>query len=63
MQINLPVTQNEIPFPDGEILVSTTDLQGIITSANPAFIKISGFSEQELIGQPPIPFGMITEWH
>ncbi|WP_052700279.1 methyl-accepting chemotaxis protein [Methylocucumis oryzae] len=52
MQINLPITQNEIPFPDGEILVSTTDLQGIITSANPAFIKISGFSEQELIGQP-----------
>jgi PAS domain S-box-containing protein len=51
MRNNQPITQTEIAFPDGEILVSTTDLNSIITSANPAFIKISGFTEQELIGQ------------
>ena len=51
MKINHPITHNEIAFPDNQILVSTTDLNGVITSANPAFIKISGFSENELIGQ------------
>ncbi len=50
MKINHPVTQNEIAFPDNQILVSTTDLQGVITSVNPAFVTISGFSENELIG-------------
>lgn len=50
MKKNLPITDQEIPFPEGEILVSRTDLKGIITEANPAFIKISGFSAEELIG-------------
>lgn len=51
MKINLPVTQSEIPYPKGRYLVSRTDLKGIITDANDAFIEISGFPRDELIGK------------
>lgn len=51
MKINEPVTQNEIPFPDGKLLVSKTNLKGAITFANNEFVKLSGFSHSELIGQ------------
>ncbi len=33
-------------------IVTKTDLKGKITYANPAFVQISGFSKDELIGQP-----------
>lgn len=52
MRQNLPVTGNEYVFPDGETLVSTTDLQSHITYVNPAFISASGYSREELVGQP-----------
>ena len=40
------------PFPKDTILVlSKTDRKGIITYANPAFVAISGYSENELIGR------------
>ncbi len=51
MKRNEPITDNEIDFPEGQILVSKTDEKGIITYANPAFVKISGFSEEELLGK------------
>ncbi len=51
MKLNEPVSNNEVPFPKDSILVSKTDHKGIITYANPAFIAISGFTEQELIGR------------
>lgn len=51
MKINEPVTGNEISFPESGILVSQTDLRGVITYANQAFVDISGFSRSELIGQ------------
>ncbi|MDD5249447.1 MAG: methyl-accepting chemotaxis protein [Rhodocyclaceae bacterium] len=51
MKNNQPVTQQEKPFPAGKYLVSKTDLKGIITYANDAFIDISGFSQDELIGK------------
>ena len=51
MKINLPVTQQESPFPKGQYLVSKTDLKGVITYANEAFIGLSGFSKEELIGK------------
>ncbi|MDP2782980.1 MAG: methyl-accepting chemotaxis protein [Sulfurimicrobium sp.] len=51
MKINLPVTQAEKPYPKGKYLVSKTDLKGVITYANEAFIKLSGFSSEELIGK------------
>ena len=50
MKNNQPVTQKETLIPEGETLVSKTDLKGIITSANDIFIKIAGFSQEELYG-------------
>lgn len=52
MRLNLPITQREHPFPAGTTLVSTTDLKGRITYCNPAFVEVSGFSREELLGQP-----------
>ncbi len=52
MRTNLPVTHNEFVIPDGVTLVSTTDLQSHITYCNPAFIAVSGYEREELIGQP-----------
>jgi aerotaxis receptor len=52
MQTNLPVSQNEYIFPETDLLVSTTDTRGHITHCNEAFMTTSGFSYEELIGQP-----------
>jgi aerotaxis receptor len=52
MRVNLPVTQQEFAFPKGETLVSTTDLKGRILYCNPMFIAVSGYSREELQGQP-----------
>jgi aerotaxis receptor len=51
MKKNMPVTDVEIPFPSGRNLVSKTDLKGVITYANDEFIRISGFTESELLGK------------
>ena len=47
-----PPNGREISFRDDEIIVSKTDLRGIITYANDVFQRVSGFSEAELLGQP-----------
>ncbi|WP_349571500.1 methyl-accepting chemotaxis protein [Azotobacter salinestris] len=52
MRNNRPVTQREYELQEDDFLISRTDLQGRITYANPAFIKISGFSHDELMGAP-----------
>ncbi|HEX5342750.1 MAG TPA: methyl-accepting chemotaxis protein [Duganella sp.] len=52
MRVNSPVTQNEYVMEDGRTIVSSTDLQGNINYANPYFIEVSGFTEEELIGAP-----------
>ncbi|MDR7153088.1 aerotaxis receptor [Hydrogenophaga palleronii] len=52
MRSNLPVTHNEFVVPDGVNLVSTTDLQSHITYCNPAFVAVSGYGRDELLGQP-----------
>lgn len=49
MKKNLPITNNEAPYPEGEEIISTTSLKGIITSFNPTFQKISGFEDDELL--------------
>ncbi|TXT39428.1 MAG: putative PAS/PAC sensor protein [Comamonadaceae bacterium] len=46
------VTDHEVPFPQGRLIVSSTDLNGIITHANDAFVEMSGYSREELIGAP-----------
>jgi aerotaxis receptor len=51
MRMNLPVTGRDVSFSETANILSTTDLNGDITYANPDFIKISGFEESELIGQ------------
>jgi aerotaxis receptor len=52
MRVNLPVTNNEYVMKDGLSIVSETDLKGIIRYANPYFVEVSGFPEEELIGAP-----------
>jgi methyl-accepting chemotaxis protein len=50
MKINMPVTTNEYILSDKDTIVSTTDLKGALTSVNQDFLRISGFTESELIG-------------
>jgi aerotaxis receptor len=52
MRTNLPVTQREYQFPASETLLSTTDTDSRISYANAAFIRTSGFSTEEIAGQP-----------
>ncbi|WP_077531080.1 methyl-accepting chemotaxis protein [Vreelandella utahensis] len=52
MRTNLPITGREETFGPDERLISTTNLRGVIQSANSTFIRVSGFSEDELKGQP-----------
>ncbi len=51
MKRNLPVTQHEIDYAESDVFVTRTDPKGIITYANDAFVKISGFSREELVGK------------
>ena len=48
-QIHL--VDEEVDFPSNEQLVSTTDLQGVITYANDHFCRVAGYSRAEMIGQ------------
>lgn len=50
MKLNQPTTETEIEFSEQDIIISTTDAKGIITSASEAFVKLSGFTEAELLG-------------
>jgi PAS domain S-box-containing protein len=52
MRTNMPVTQKEHHLQEGAFVVTTTDLRGVITYANDEFIRISGFTQEELLGQP-----------
>ncbi|WGS54668.1 methyl-accepting chemotaxis protein [Paraburkholderia sp. D15] len=52
MRNNQPVTGHEYEFPSSQMLVSATDLTGRIQYCNPAFIAVSGYTREELIGQP-----------
>ncbi|BDM24033.1 MULTISPECIES: PAS domain-containing methyl-accepting chemotaxis protein [Pseudomonas] len=52
MRNNQPITQRERTFPAQQRLISTTNAKGVITYCNDAFIEISGFTRDELIGAP-----------
>src|SRR5689334_20020504 len=52
MRDNGPITANEITVPEGTLLVSQTDPSGKITFANGGFVRVSGFSREELVGSP-----------
>ena len=51
MRNNSPVTGTEYLMQVGQSIVSKTDTKGRITYVNPAFIKVSGFPEDELLGK------------
>jgi len=51
MKRNLPVTDIERTIADDVRIISVTDTKGVITHANQAFIDISGFGQEELLGE------------
>ena len=67
MKKNLPVTDTEHELSDDDVIISSTDLKGAITSVNQTFRDISGFSDDELLyknhnvvrhpDMPPAAFG------
>ncbi|PKH25742.1 hypothetical protein CIG19_04245 [Enterobacterales bacterium CwR94] len=52
MRNNQPVSQHEYVFDHDATLMSTTDPSSHITYANDAFIEVSGFTPEEIKGQP-----------
>jgi len=52
MRTNQPVTQRRVPVSPDATILSTTDPRGRITYINDEFLEISGFTREELIGQP-----------
>ena len=52
MRKNLPVTNKEVLLSETSNILSTTKPDSHITYVNDDFIKISGFTQDELIGQP-----------
>ncbi len=52
MKINKQVTDVEHILTDSDSIVSNTDLKGVITYVNDTFIRISGYSREELMGVP-----------
>ncbi|HBN58663.1 MAG TPA: chemotaxis protein [Halomonas sp.] len=52
MRNNQPVTQREYVLDEETVLISRTDLKGNVTYANAAFVEVSGYSRDELLGAP-----------
>ncbi|MFC3095517.1 PAS domain S-box protein [Alteromonas sediminis] len=68
MRNNQPVTQQEYKFPKDYRLISSTDVRGIITHCNDAFVEVSGYNRDELINKnhnmirhPDMPEGVFRE--
>ena len=51
-KVKVKPTNHARTFGEDEIIVSKTDLKGHITYANDVFLRIAGYSEQEVLGQP-----------
>lgn len=52
MQFNESEFLIETTVPEDELIISRTDLKGMITYANETFANISGYSVEELLGKP-----------
>ncbi|MEG0718915.1 MAG: PAS domain-containing methyl-accepting chemotaxis protein, partial [Comamonas sp.] len=71
MKQNLPVTSRHTDIPPGITLVSKTDLKGVITYANEAFVNASGYALDELlrhshniVRHPDMPCAAFEDmWH
>ena len=48
----IPPSGRERFFDDDEIIVTKTDTRGIITYANEVFLRVAGYTEREVLGQP-----------
>jgi len=46
------LTGHECTFHEDDIIVSKTDLKGIISYANQVFLDVAGYTEQEVLGKP-----------
>jgi PAS domain-containing protein len=51
-QSRIQPSGHETFFGVDEIIVSKTDLKGIILYANETFLKVAGYSESEVLGKP-----------
>ncbi|EMJ98144.1 methyl-accepting chemotaxis protein [Leptospira alstonii] len=51
MRKNLPITNQEIEIPFNAVLISRTDRKGKISYVSQDFADISGFSENEMLGE------------
>lgn len=47
-----PTTNVETLLPEGQFIYSRTDLKSIIVEANEAFANISGYAQDQMVGQP-----------
>ena len=66
MRSNMPVTNIEYVLPEGEVIISRTDIKGRVTYVNESFVQSSGFSREEVMGKahnivrhpdmPPVAF-------
>jgi aerotaxis receptor len=71
MRNNQPVYEQEYTLRDEQYLISRTDARGRIIYANPAFVEVSGFSREELVGaahnivrHPDMPEAAFEDlWH
>lgn len=52
MPRDMQLTGVERAFDADDIIVSKTDLKGRITYANQTFLKLSGYKERDVLGQP-----------
>jgi aerotaxis receptor len=48
---NQTIINEEVTFSNEEELVSVTDTRGVIIYANPAFCRVAGYKESELVGK------------
>ena len=71
MKKNFPISTQQVVIDSSISLVSKTDLKGIITYANEAFVETSGFALEELLGKshnivrhPDMPAEVFADmWH
>jgi len=49
---DLRLVDEEVPYPEGRLIVSRSDPAGIITYVNDSFCEISGYTRAEVVGQP-----------
>ncbi|OYY73801.1 MAG: hypothetical protein B7Y40_08105 [Gammaproteobacteria bacterium 28-57-27] len=52
MSDKLPLTGNERQVKTSEIISTRTDPQGLIAFANSAFLQVTGFTSDEVLGKP-----------